>query len=297
MGHVAPRVSVSQITTLRSSFVDDVQAYARAGLDGIGVWELKLGDGGDARALEALEASGLASAAAVPGVPSILPLPLLGGPADPAERIDAYCRSLERLAPFRPSGLVLLTGTADGRDADAARAAVVDGLRTIGAEAKRLGLEIGIEPYQRDGGGPWTIVSSIPEAIELLHDAGDPEAVGIQFDVWHLWNTPTLFADIENEVERFVGVHVCDVRDPTRGWADRALPGEGIADVPRILRALDDAGWSGLYDIEIFSDDGTFGAHYPDSYWAAPADETLAHARAAFDQCWTLTPRKVKEYT
>jgi sugar phosphate isomerase/epimerase len=297
MGRVAPRVSVSQITTLRSSFVDDVQAYARAGLDGIGVWELKLGDGGDARALEAFEASGLASAAAVPGVPSILPLPLLGGPADPAERIDAYCRSLERLAPFRPSGLVLLTGTADGRDADDARATVVDGLRAIGAEAKRLGLRIGIEPYQRDGGGPWTIVSSIPEAIELLHDAGDPEAIGIQFDVWHLWNTPTLFADIENEIERFVGVHVCDVRRPTRGWADRALPGEGIADVPRILRALDDAGWSGLYDIEIFSDDGTFGADYPDSYWAAPADETLARARAAFDQCWTLTPRKVKEYT
>jgi sugar phosphate isomerase/epimerase len=297
MGHVAPRVSVSQITTLRSSFVDDVQAYARAGLDGIGVWELKLGDGGDARALEAFEASGLASAASVPGVPSILPLPLLGGPADPAERIDAYCRSLERLAPFRPSGLVLLTGTADGRDADDARATVVDGLRTIGAEANRLGLRIGIEPYQRDGGGPWTIVSSIPEAIELLHDAGDPEAIGIQFDVWHLWNTPTLFADIENEIERFVGVHGCDVRRPTRGWADRALPGEGIADVPRILRALDDAGWSGLYDIEIFSDDGTFGADYPDSYWAAPADETLARTRAAFDQCWTLTPRKVKEYT
>jgi sugar phosphate isomerase/epimerase len=297
MGHVAPRVSVSQITTLRSSFVDDVQAYARAGVDGIGVWELKLGDGEDARALEALEASGLASAAAVPAVPSILPLPLLGGPTDPAERVDAYCRSLERLAPFRPSGLVLLTGTAGGRDADEARSTVVDGLRTIAAEAKRLGLRIGLEPYQRDSCEPWTIVSSIPEAIELLHDAGDPETVGIQFDVWHLWNTPTLFDDIENELERFVGVHVCDVREPTRGWADRALPGDGIADVPRILRALDAAGWNGLYDIEIFSDDGTFGAEYPDSLWAAPADETLARARAAFDQCWTLTPRKVKEYT
>jgi sugar phosphate isomerase/epimerase len=295
MGHVAPRVSVSQITTLRSSFVDDVQAYARAGVDGIGVWELKLGDGEDARALEALEASGLASAAAVPAVPSILPLPLLGGPTDPAERVDAYCRSLERLAPFRPSGLVLLTGTAEGRDADEARSTVVDGLRTIAAEAKRLGLRIGLEPYQRDGGEPWTIVSSIPEAIELLHDAGDPEAVGIQFDVWHLWNTPTLFDDIENELERFVGVHVCDVREPTRGWADRALPGDGIADVPRILRALDAAGWKGLYDIEIFSDDGTFGAEYADSLWAAPAEETLSRARAAFAKCWSLTPRKVKE--
>jgi sugar phosphate isomerase/epimerase len=297
MGHVAPRVSVSQITTLRSSFVDDVQAYARAGLDGLGVWELKLADGGDADALDALQASGLASAAAVPAVPSILPLPLLGGPEDPAERIEAYCASLERLAPFNPSGLVLLTGTAEGRDADDARATVVDGLRTIAAEAQRLGLKIGIEPYQRDGGELWTIVSSIPETIELLRDAGDPPAAGIQFDVWHLWNTPTLFDDIENELERFVGVHVCDVREPTRGWADRALPGDGIADVPRILRALDAAGWKGLYDIEIFSDDGTFGAEYPDSLWAAPADETLARARAAFDQCWTLTPRKVKEYT
>jgi sugar phosphate isomerase/epimerase len=297
MGHVAPRVSVSQITTLRSSFVDDVQAYARAGLDGLGVWELKLADGGDADALDALQASGLASAAAVPAVPSILPLPLLGGPEDPAERIEAYCASLERLAPFNPSGLVLLTGTAEGRDADDARATVVDGLRTIAAEAQRLGLKIGIEPYQRDGGELWTIVSSIPETIELLRDAGDPPAAGVQFDVWHLWNTPTLFDDIESEIARFVGVHVCDVRDPTRGWADRALPGEGIAEVPQILRALDAAGWDGLYDIEIFSDDGTFGADYPDSLWAAPADDTLARARAAFDQCWTLTPRKVKEYT
>jgi len=34
-----------------------------------------------------------------------------------------------------------------------------------------------------------------------------------------------------------------DVREPTRSWADRALPGDGPADVPAILRALDAAGW------------------------------------------------------
>ena len=52
--------------------------------------------------------------------------------------------------------------------------------------------------------------------------------------------------------------------------------------MPAILRALDDAGWEGLYDIEIFSDDGTFGSSYPDSYWAAPADDVLAQARETF---------------
>jgi len=294
---VAPRLSVSQITTLRSSFAEDVRDYAAAGFDGIGVWELKLGEGVDAEALEALEASGLESAAAVPAIPSVLPLPLLGGPEDPAERVDAFCRSLERLAPFKPTSIVCLTGTGLGRDADQARTIVVDGLATIGREAERLGLRIGLEPYQRVGGGEWTLVSTIPEAVELIRAAGDSPALGIQFDSWHLWNTPTLYDDIEREIDRFAGVHIADYREPTRGWADRALPGDGSADVPRILRALDDAGWSGLYDIEIFSDDGTFGADYPDSYWAAPADETLARARAAFDQCWTLTPRKVKEYT
>jgi sugar phosphate isomerase/epimerase len=288
---VAPRVSVSQITTLRSSFAEDVRDYAAAGLDGIGVWELKLAEGRDAEALEVLEASGLESAAAIPAIPSVLPLPLLGGLEDPAERVDAFCHSLERLAPFKPSSVVCLTGSGLGRRPDEARAIAVDGLAQIAHEAERLGLRIGLEPYHRAGGEEWTLVSSIPEAVELIRDAGDSPALGIQFDSWHLWNTPTLYDDIAREIDRFAGVHIADYREPTRGWADRSLPGEGLADVPRILRALDAAGWDGLYDIEIFSDDGTFGADYPDSFWAAPATETLARACAAFEHCWSQVPR------
>ena len=252
---MAPRISVSQITTLRSSFADDVRRYAEAGLDGIGVWELKLAEGEDLELLELFEASGLESAAAVPAVPSILPLPLLGGPENPDERIEAYCHSIARLAPFHPSGLVLLTGTGAGRDPDDARATVVDGLRTIAAEAERHGLRVGIEPYQRDSGEQWTIATSIPDAIELIYEAGDPPALGIQFDVWHLWNTPTVLDDVRGEISRIVGVHVSDVREPTRGWADRVLPGHGVADVPALIGALDDAGWRGLYDLEVISDD------------------------------------------
>jgi sugar phosphate isomerase/epimerase len=294
---VEPRLSVSQITTFRSSFADDVRDYAAAGLDGIGIWELKLPPGGDAEALELLDASGLASASAVPLVPSILPLPLLGGPEEPAERVEAICASLERLAPYRPAGVVCLTGTGEGRTPDEARRIVVAGLATIAYEAERLGLRIALEPYQRTGGELWTIASSIPDAVELIGEAGDPPALGIQFDVWHLWNTPSLFDDIAAEIHRFAAVHVCDYREPTRSWADRALPGDGVADVPAILRALDDAGWDGLYDIEIFSDDGTFGTELAGSLWAAPAEETLARARAAFERCWaeTRTPQEVKE--
>ena len=67
----------------------------------------------------------------------------------------------------------------------------------------------------------------------------------------------------------------------TRSWCDRVLPGDGVADVPALIGALDAAGWDGLYDLEIFSDNGTFGTHHPDSLWDVPAAELARRGRAA----------------
>ena len=53
-----PRFSISQVSTLAASFADDVRAYAAAGVDGIGIWEMKLGNG----SIEEFRASGLGSA-------------------------------------------------------------------------------------------------------------------------------------------------------------------------------------------------------------------------------------------
>jgi sugar phosphate isomerase/epimerase len=285
-----PRFSISQISTLPASFEDDIAAYAGAGLDGIGIWEMKLGEpGDDSGALEALAASGLESASAVPTVPSPLPLPLLGGPVDHQERIDSLCASIHRLAAFGAPGIVCLTGSALGLDPDAAREIVVGALRTLAVEAELAGTKIALEPYQAEGGAEWTIATTIPEALELIADAGGHAALGLQFDAWHLWNTPAVLDDVARDIGRIAGVHICDVRAPTRGWCDRVLPGDGIADLPRLMRTLDDAGWDGLYDLEIFSDNGTFGNPYPDSLWDVPAAELAQRGRAACGAAWDTT--------
>jgi sugar phosphate isomerase/epimerase len=248
-------------------------------VDGIGVWEIKLPDGGDAEALEQLEASGLGSAAAIPAVPSILPLPLMEGPKEPQQRIDEICASLHRLAPFNPSGVVCLTGPGDNRET------VVEGLRTIGEEAARAGVRVGLEPVNRLGGEDWTMISSLSEAVELLEDADRP-ALGIQFDSWHVWNTPEVVEDIGRHADLFVGVHIADWSGATRGWCDRVLPGDGVADLPQILGALDRVGWDGYYDLEIFSDNGTFGEAWPDSLWDVPTDELVRRGKDAFERAW-----------
>jgi sugar phosphate isomerase/epimerase len=274
----SPRFSISQITTLPSSFEDDLRVYREAGAQGIGIWEFKLEAGREDEQLAALRQSGLASTNAVPAVPSVAPIPI-PGPEDPAERVEAYCAGLRRLAPFAPSAVVLLTG-AGGRPA------IVEGLRRIAAEAHELGLRIGLEPYSRHGGEDWTIVNTIPEAVELIEEAGVADDVGILFDVWHLWNSEELEDHIEAEIGRIAGVHVSDVRESTRCFADRLLPGDGVADLPGILAALDRAGWDGFYDLEIFSDNGAFGTPLPDSLWDVPPADMARRGRAAFLSCW-----------
>ena len=275
---MTPRFSISQITTLPASFDDDLRAYREAGAEGIGIWEIKLEDGREQEQLAALRESGLASTSAVPAVPSIAPIPI-PGPADAAERVEAYCAGLRRLQPFEPSAVVLLTGSGE-------RSEIVDGLRTIASEARLLGLRIALEPYSRQGGDEWTIVSTIPDAVGLLEEAGVADDVGLLFDVWHLWDCEGLEEQVEAEIGRIAGVHVNDVRRPTRSFADRVLPGDGVADVPRMLAALDDAGWDGFYELEIFSDNGAFGNAFPDSLWDIPAAELARRGRDAFLSCW-----------
>jgi len=270
-----PRFSISQVSTLAASFADDVRAYAEAGVDGIGVWEIKLDDD----SLETLQASGLGSATAVPAVPSVHPLPLLPGPDTVRERLDALLRSLEVLAPYAPAAILCFTGPGD-------RETAVRGVREIAREAERLGLQLAVEPFQLEGIESWSILNTLGDAAEFVDEVGS-DAVGIQFDVWHLWNSKDVLDEIPRYAHLIAGVHVSDWREPTRGWADRVLPGDGVADLPALLGVLEDVGWEGFYDLEIFSDNGAFGSAYPDSLWDLDADELARRGRDAFFSTWS----------
>jgi sugar phosphate isomerase/epimerase len=231
------RFSISQITTVSQSFAHDLDAYRAAGAHGVGIWELKLQDD----SLERFRASGLEAAAAVPAVPSILPLPLMEGPNDPGERVEAIRAGIRRLAPFEPACVLFLTGPGDDR------ATILEGIRAIADEGRVCGVRVALEPIQREFAEYWTIVSSLDEAAELVDEAGAD--AGLMYDVWHLWREPV--EQIARHRDRIYGVHVADWRDPTRNTNDRVLPGDGIVDYAPILDALR---WDGLFDLEIFSD-------------------------------------------
>jgi sugar phosphate isomerase/epimerase len=248
------RVSISQITTVTQSFADDLDAYRAAGADGIGIWEMKVEDD----SLERFRASGLAAATAVPAVPSILPLPLMEGPENPEQRVEAICAGIRCLAPFEPPCVLFLTGPGDDR------AAILDGLSAIAEEGSRSGVRVALEPIQREFADLWTIVSSLDEGAALIDESGAD--VGLMYDTWHLWREP--LEQIERHRDRIYGVHVADWREPTRNTNDRVLPGDGVIEFGPLLDALR---WDGLFDLEIFSD-----AELAGSLWQKEPAEVAA---------------------
>lgn len=264
--------SISQITTFSATFAEDVAAYADAGVDAIGIWEFKLAD--DAADRKLVRQRGLAVSHCVPAVPSILPLPLMEGPDDPGERVEAICAGVRRLAAFEPASVLFLTGPGDDLDA------VHEGVRRIAAEGRRSGVPVALEPVQREFADYWTIPTTLDAAAELLDEAGAAD-VGLMFDTWHLWNSGSLEESIERHAGRIAGVHVADWREPTRNTNDRVFPGDGVAPLSEILRWLDRAGYGGFYDVEIFS-----APELEDSLWALDAPEAARRARRALEAVW-----------
>lgn len=264
------KLSLSEISTVGATFAEDVAAYAAAGFDGIGIWEMKL-PADDATNIALLRGSGLAVASCVPLVPSILPLGLPGmeGPPDVEERVASLCATMRRLASYEPECVLCLTGPAGERDEGEARALAIEGLRKVAAAARQAGVRLGLEPatpHQRD---TVSFVNSVADAVDLLAEAGLPD-VGIMGDTYNLWHDhPGALAAV---ADRVTGLHVAD--EPSEpGRTDRVLPGEGGTRSAEHVAALRDAGWDGFLDVEIFST--------PELFWGLPVVEAARCAHAA----------------
>jgi len=281
-----PKFSVSEITTLHQTFEQDLACYREAGAEGIGIWEFKLPEGDDAETVAKLRASGLEATTCIPGVLSIWPVPF-PGPTDPKERTEALCAAIRRFAPFEPEVILCVTGHPGDADPAEGRRVLVEGMRQAAKVAAEDGLTLGLEPLHRKVYGHWSVIGTIPETIDLLDEIGEPN-VGLLYDVYHLWDTDGVLEDTVRHGSRIVpSVHICDWRADTRNDFDRALPGDGIMDLPGIFGALEAAGAVGWFDLEIFSDDGTFtDQDFEDSLWKQDAVDVVKRGKAGFERAW-----------
>jgi sugar phosphate isomerase/epimerase len=83
-------------------------------------------------------------------------------------------------------------------------------------------------------------------------DAGD--AVGIVVDTYAVWWDPDLEDQIKRAGRRICAFHVNDWLEDTQDLRlDRGMMGDGVIDIPAIRRMVEEAGYAGQREVEVFS--------------------------------------------
>jgi sugar phosphate isomerase/epimerase len=276
------RYAVNAWCLPNNNSLQDIEQSARIGAGAVGLWEGKFRDGEDDAISEALRRHGIRAGIVMPHHWTILPTPLdPGGYVDWKAKCDGICRSIRRLARFDPVGIMVGPGVSGDPAKRLSPDHVAESLERIAGVADDCGVRIAFEPLAMRRGAA---ISTLPETIALIDSVGRRN-VDILLDVWHSWPEQNLHQQLRTHVKRLMGVQINDVREPERSWCDRMMPGEGRNVCTPILATLIEAGFTGWYDFEVFSDDGRWGNDFADSLWKLPHDEFLRRGRTAFDRC------------
>ncbi|MEM8664285.1 MAG: sugar phosphate isomerase/epimerase [Pseudomonadota bacterium] len=130
---------------------------------------------------------------------------------------------------------------------------VVERFAGLCADAAVAGTRIVIEPM------PWSNVRDILGASQLVAEAGAANA-GVLMDIWHVARAGTDFSAIADMAPETIGyIELCDALLESEDDLkldtinNRRLCGEGQLDVAAFVAAVERAGYSGLWGVEVIS--------------------------------------------
>ncbi len=264
------RVSVNQITTMHWPFERDVDAFAAAGADAVGVAIRKLEATGVARAAQLLRAAGLA----VSCLTSSGPTPL-GDAAGERAAIERTRRHLDAAAELGADCLMTLPGCAIGWswEENAARARSL--LEALLPHAEQAHVRIALEPTSQLR-MDLAFLHSFDEALDFA-DAIDSPWLTVVLELNNAWIERRLYDNIARRTARIGIVQVSDFRVGTLAANERVVIGDGHIPLQRICRALAAAGYTGWYDIELL------GSAIEAEGYAAVVPRAIARFRALWD--------------
>jgi len=165
------------------------------------------------------------------------------------------------------------------KDVAGAREQVREGIAAILPHARNAGVPLAIEPLHPMYAADRACINTLAQALDLC-DAVDPHSeggLGVAVDVYHVWWDPQLAAQIKRAGKaRLLAFHICDWLVPTRDLLnDRGMMGDGVIDLPRIRSWMEQAGYTGLHEVEIFSEL---------DWWQRDADEVLETCKERHQQ-------------
>ena len=263
------RLCVHTLTNKPWSIKECVKNYADAGIRGITIWRNVLEDKNLIAVKNLLDDYGMEVVSLARGgfFPSV----------DSSKRekaIEDNLFAIEQAASVGAPSIVLVCGADGGQSLEKSREQIAEGILKILPAARQAGVRLSIEPLHPMSGGDRSAINTLRQANDMA-EMINSTFVGVAVDVYHLWWDP----DLRSEIQRcganghLFSFHVCDWNVPTVDFLyDRGLMGDGCINVTQIRSWVEEAGFTGYNEVEIFSD----------KYWATDQHAYLQKIKLAY---------------
>lgn len=269
------RLCVHSISTKPWSLEQCLEFYPKAGVSGFTLWRHHLQGRDPFQVGRQVREAGLKLVSLCRGgfFPAV----------DAAGRqaaIDDNLRCIEEAAATGAGWVVLVCGAVPGQPLELSRAQIADGIAAVLPAAQAAGVALAIEPLHPMYADDRSAISTMAQANALCDALGSPLGLGIALDVYHVWWDPDLQRQIQISAQagRLLAFHLCDWLTPTTDLLnDRGLMGEGCIPIAEISRWVDDAGFAGMREIEIFSN----------RRWAGDQQQWLADMVSAYRRLYS----------
>ncbi len=261
------RLCIHTMTTKPWSLREAIDGYVKAGVPGITVWRQHLEPYGAKEAGKMLQDSGLHVVSLCRGGF----FPAKGAAAREAAKDDNR-RAIDEAAAIGAPLVVLVCGAVPGMDLAEARQQIMDGIAAVLPHARAAEVKLSIEPLHPMYADDRSAVNTLEQANNMVM-ALNSTWLGVTVDVYHCWWDPMLKAEIQRAGRNILSFHVCDWRTPTRDILnDRGMMGEGCIDIPKIRGWVEQTGFNGPIEVEIFSNE----------FWAWDQEKLVERVKRAY---------------
>ena len=270
---------ISEFTTMPWTFDQDVERYARLGVDTIEVVEAKLDDDRFAEQMQSIAAAGLGISGVQPTVRTFFNSKMMPDPKPLDERVACMRQTIERLGTFAP-GVPFITNTGAHPKGDMAEAMTIVSreLKELAKVAVDHGVTLALEPLNPTSVNVESAIWTVDQALDVIEATGS-EAVGICLDYWNIWQNKDLAEAIARAGDRIFTVQASDWRTP-RSFADRIVPGDGAIPLSVLITMTRATGYAKPWVVEIFSN------NVPDSLYEDDLEAVVMRCRDGMAAAW-----------
>lgn len=264
------QLCIHTITTKPWSIEEASKNFAASGVSGITVWRDALAGRNIRQTGQMLRDKGLEIVSLCRGgfFPNV----------DKAKRDTAIAdnkKAIDEAAELGTTMVVLVCGAEPRQPLEDSRKQIQEGIQTLLPYAEPAGVKLAIEPLHPMYADTRSAINTLAQANDMAEALKSPW-VGVAVDVYHLWWDPTLEREIKRcgQHKNLLAFHICDWNVPTTDMLnDRGLMGEGCIPIRKIRGWVEETGFSGFYEVEIFSN----------KFWSEDQGEFLKKIITAYE--------------